>query len=92
MVNIDIIYFYYQIYLTTMKNNLCGSNLGETSMKRPFRQETMTTEGALPPRSSSGISPTRGYQNQKGIVLHNKNNKAKAEAWEKAKIERIIKR
>ncbi|XP_024635834.1 uncharacterized protein [Medicago truncatula] len=65
---------------------------GETSMRRPFRQETRTPEGALPLRSSSGASPTGGYQNQKGIVLHNKNNKAKAEAWEKAKMERIQKR
>lgn len=71
---------------------LCGSHQGETSMRRPFRQETRTTEGALPLRSSSGVSPTGGYQNQRGIVLHNKNNKAKAEAWEKAKMERIQKR
>lgn len=61
-------------------------------MKRPFRQETKTREGALPLRSSSGISPIGGYQKQKGIIIHNKNDKAKAEAWEKAKLQRIQKR
>ncbi|KAI5410192.1 remorin 4.1 [Lathyrus oleraceus] len=65
---------------------------GETSMKMAFRQETRTREGALPLRSSSGISPIGGYQKQKGIIIHNKNDKAKAEAWEKAKIQKIQKR
>lgn len=61
-------------------------------MKMAFRQETRTREGALPLRSSSGISPIGGYQKQKGIIIHNKNDKAKAEAWEKAKIQKIQKR
>ncbi|XP_045825167.1 remorin 1.4-like [Trifolium pratense] len=65
---------------------------GETSMKRPFRQETRTAEGALPLRSSSGISPRGGYQKQNGVIVNKKNDKAKAEAWEKSKIERIQKR
>ncbi|CAI8604440.1 unnamed protein product [Vicia faba] len=51
-----------------------------------------TREGALPLRSSSGISSIGGYQKQKGIIIHNKNDKAKAEAWEKAKLQRIQKR
>ncbi|XP_073224503.1 uncharacterized protein [Cicer arietinum] len=65
---------------------------GETSAKRPLIQEIRTTERAFPLRSSSGISPTGGYQKQKGFKIQNKNDKVKAEAWEKAKIERIQKR
>ncbi|KAL5078297.1 hypothetical protein RYX36_017281, partial [Vicia faba] len=65
---------------------------GETSKERAFREESRTREGALPLRSSSGISSIGGYQKQKGIIIHNKNDKAKAEAWEKAKLQRIQKR
>ncbi|KAL5096117.1 hypothetical protein RYX36_000444, partial [Vicia faba] len=64
----------------------------ETSKERAFREESRTREGALPLRSSSGISSIGGYQKQKGIIIHNKNDKAKAEAWEKAKLQRIQKR
>jgi hypothetical protein len=46
-------------------------------MKRPFRQETRTAEGALPLRSSSGISPRGGYQKQNGVIINKKMTRQK---------------
>lgn len=66
---------------------------GETSMKRSFGEDPpRKTESAIPERRPSSISPAAGYQRKKGIPIQNKNDMAKAEAWEKAKIERIQKR
>lgn len=77
-----------------------GPISGESSVKRSFgQQENRTTEIAFPVSHQSGISPAKspapatGYQKLKGIPMHNsKNVNAKAEAWEKAKTERIQKR
>ncbi|KAJ1406268.1 Remorin, C-terminal [Sesbania bispinosa] len=68
---------------------------GETSGRRSFGQDPhpkTTTQSAFPVRRPSGISQAAGYQKQRGIPIQHQNDKAKAEAWEKAKIERIRKR
>lgn len=77
-----------------------GPISGESSVKRSFgQQENRRAESGFPVRHQSGISPAKSpapatrYQKQKGIPMHNsKNANAKAEAWEKAKTERIQKR
>lgn len=78
-----------------MKNYICYvcTPARESSVKRSFGPETRTKESVFPVgKSPSGVSPAAGYQKQKGIPMHHRNDKAKAEAWEKAKIERIQKR
>jgi len=56
---------------------LCGSHLGKTSVRRPLRQDTRTTEGALPLRNSSGISQQEGIKIKKGLYYITKMTKQK---------------
>ncbi|KAL1288807.1 hypothetical protein HN51_057276 [Arachis hypogaea] len=72
---------------------------GDTSVKRSsFGEDGRRKEGSVPLRGSSDdisskrtVPQTQGHQKQIGIPIQH-NNKANAEAWEKAKLKKIQKR